>query len=192
MTTEIKNNGGSLIEIKVGGIVVAKIDGTGFTLGTAEPYIYVRDEKASGTSGGVFTGGGWRTRTLNTKVVDTASIATLSINQLTLPAGTYRFRARAPVSVSVGTHKARLYNATDAVVLGYGNSGNNGTYTSTIELNTGDATVMGRFTLSGPKAIELQHYCQNTNAFGDGFGLQSTIAGAVEVYAELELWKERV
>lgn len=33
MTTEIKNNGGSLIEIKVGGIVVATFDSTGLATG---------------------------------------------------------------------------------------------------------------------------------------------------------------
>lgn len=184
MTTEIKNNGGSLIEIKVGGIVVARVDSTGFTLGTAEPYIYVRDEKASGVSSGTFTSGAWRTRTLNTKVNDAGGVATLASNQITLTAGTYRFRARAP-AYKCGSHTAKLVNVTDSIE-----------YVGSVAFSDSaanpqtDSFVVGRFTIASAKVFEIQHQCLVTRA-DNGFGTPLG-GGVVEVYAELELWKERV
>ena len=59
-------------------------------------YILIRDEKASGTTGGTFTSGAWQTRDLNTEVVDTGNHASVATNQITLAAGTYRFRIVAP------------------------------------------------------------------------------------------------
>ena len=147
----------------------------------AVPYIYIRDEKAANTNGGAFTTGAWRTRDMNTEVSDSAGLASVATNQITLAAGTYRFAARAP-AYETGRHKARLQNITDATTIAVGTSeGTSGALLST------KSFVSGRFTISASKVLELQHYGAATNA--SGFGLESNF-GVVEVYAEIEFWKE--
>ncbi len=147
-----------------------------------EPHIYIRDEKASGTAGGTFTSGAWQTRTLNTEVIDTGNNATLASDQVTLLAGTYRFRASAPAYVT-NSHKVKLKNITDSIeYIG----------TTTIAAAAGNvmntSLVEGRFTIAASKVFEVQHYCQTTKAT-DGFGNACSFS-VVEVYAEVEFWKE--
>lgn len=152
-----------------------------------EPYVYVREEQTSGTAGGTFTAAAWQTRTLNTEVYDTAVIASLSANQVTLPAGTYRFKASAP-AFYVNAHKTRLQNITDASTVAVGTSENTSTGISPSGVVT-YSEVIGRFTIAGSKAFSLQHYCSSTQAT-NGFGLAASIASTVEVYSQLEFWKE--
>lgn len=149
------------------------------TVVVAVPYAMIQDQKASGTAGGTFTSGSYQTRTLQTVVNDSAGIATLASNQVTLGAGTYRVRGIGMAGVC-NFHKMRVQNVTDAATLLIGPSH----FTSSID----QAEVSGRFTLSGTKAIELQHRCSTTRAT-DGFG-QAVTFGDVEVYAQLEIWKE--
>lgn len=52
-----------------------------------------------GTHGGTFTAGAWRTRDLNTVLTNTISGASLSNNQITLPAGKYYVEASAPTTI---------------------------------------------------------------------------------------------
>jgi hypothetical protein len=149
----------------------------------SEAYIYIRDEKASGTDGGTFTSGAWRTRDLNTEVSDAGNNASLASNQITLTAGTYRFRASAP-AFHVDMHKCRLQNVTDATTIQIGCNGN--TLVSSDVMDR--SFVSGRFTVIAGKALELQHQCLTTAAT-IGFGTASSF-GVVEVYAEIEFWKE--
>lgn len=147
-------------------------------------YILIRDEKASGTAGGGFTSGAWQTRTLNTESVDTGNHATLAGNQITLAAGTYRFRASAP-AFRVGPHKIRLQNITAGSTIAVGTSEN-----STAAVGENDATrseVSGQFTLSVDSVIEVQHRGTTTRAT-DGFGVASSFA-VVEVFTVAEFWK---
>ena len=51
------------------------------------------------------------------------------------------------------------------------------------------ATTTGRFTIAAAKDIRLEHYCDTTQAT-NGFGIACNFAGVVEVFAELEFWKE--
>ena len=88
----------------------------------------IRDEKSSGTSGGTFTAGAWRTRTLNT-LTDPTSIVSLASNQITLQAGTYLINANCPASSSE-LHQARLQNITDATTTLAGSSEDNNQYAS--------------------------------------------------------------
>jgi hypothetical protein len=146
------------------------------------PYVSIQDQKTQNTAGGTFTSGSWQTRTLNTEVTDTASIASIASNQITLPAGTYRIRATAP-AFKTDAHQTRLWNATDSSLL----------LTGTTEISAAsDGTqtrseVSGRFTLSGTKAIELQHQCATT---GTTTGFGSAANFTTEVYSSVELWKE--
>ena len=145
--------------------------------------VFVTDEKASGTAGGNFLSGAWRTRTLNTVKTNTVTGASLASNQLTLPAGTYWVDARAP-GHQCGSHQTRLYNATTAAVL---LSGTNG-YSNAAAAYAGNVCfISGSVTLAGASAIEVQHYCDTTRN-GDGFGTAAT-TGAVETYTQLTVWR---
>lgn len=55
------------------------------------PVAVIQDQKSSGTDGGTFTSGAWRTRTLNTTVLNTIGAGfSLSSNQFTLAAAPIR------------------------------------------------------------------------------------------------------
>ncbi len=152
-------------------------------LGVFESQLFhVRDEKASGTPGGTFTTGAWRTRTLNTIKTNEITGASLSSNQITLPAGTYYINAMAP-GFNLGRHQTALYNITDSSfeIIGsseYGTASTNAVTRSFLN---------GRFTISAQKTFELQHRCETTdNTYG--FGVDS-IFSQVSVYAEAQIWR---
>jgi hypothetical protein len=150
----------------------------------SEPYALIRDEKADGVNGGTFTAAAWQTRDLNTKKYDSAGIASVAANQVTLQAGTYRFRAIAPCR-QVNANRLKLYNVTDAADVIIGNNASVANTVSTIV----NAEVSGRFTIISEKVFELRHYCQTTVA-NLGFGTEDGMALGVEVYSSIELWKE--
>ena len=144
------------------------------------PFLHLQDQKISGTEGGGFTSGAWRTRVLNTEVTDTIG-STLSSNQFTLPAGTYYFEASAP-AFSVGRHLSRLQNITDTTTTLLGTSEVTASSTSVVTRSF----VNGQFTIADTKTFELQHRCQatnGTNGFGGATGFDT------EVYAEVRVWK---
>ncbi len=145
-------------------------------------YILLRDEKAVGTDGGTFTAGAWQTREINTKVVDVGGYATLSANQITLPAGTYRCRIQCP-AYAVNKHQARLYNVTNAAVLLLGSSQRNPSAGN----HTVPSVIIGRFTLAAAKVLEVQHRCETTLAT-NGLGIAAGFD--TEVYTIAEFWKE--
>jgi len=144
----------------------------------------VRDEQTSATAGGTFTSGAWQTRVLNTIGVNTITGASLSSNQIILPAGTYYLDATAP-GFNCDQHRALWYNVTDATNVLYGS---NAFWVSSTTINNGNAaTVKGMFTITSIKTFELRHRCATTratNGFGVAFGL-----GVPEIYSEVSLWK---
>ena len=146
------------------------------------PYLYVRDEKTAGTDGGTFTSGAWRTRTLNTVKTNEISGASLSGNEITLPAGKYRIVAKA-TAYRANDNKIKLYNVTDAadVLIGMNAFCQGGDQDGAI------APLNGQFTLAAQKNLSLMHRCSNTTST-NGFGLASSF-GVVEAYADVEIWK---
>lgn len=148
----------------------------------AVPYINVQDQKASGTAGGTFTSGSFQTRTLNTLQSDSAGIASLASNQLTLPAGTYRCNIQCP-SMLTNTHKARLQNITDAVTVLLGTSEQT---QSSANVST-KSRIAGRFTLTKTTVLEVQHQALTTGTTS-GFGPAASFG--TEVYTIAEFWKE--
>lgn len=149
-------------------------------------YIHLRDEKANNTLSGTFTQGAWRTRDLTIELSDTGGDAQLGVpgaNQVTLEAGTYRCLISCPAA-AVYSHKARLYNITDGATIIMGTS----EYAHRTYLGQTRSFVVGRFTLASQKVLEVQHYCNTTRA-NDGFGFRCNF-GVIEVYTEVELWKE--
>jgi hypothetical protein len=143
----------------------------------------INEQLASGTSGGTFTSGAWQTRALNTITGDTVDTSvTLATNQITMTAGKYSIRARAPAH-RVGGHACRLQNITNATTIAYGS-------TATIPTNSAvqtDSVAQYLFTAATTIVMELQHRCTSTRA-GDGYGLANTF-GNVEVYSEIVITK---
>lgn len=141
-------------------------------------YMLVQDQKSNGTNGG--TGStGINTRTLNTVVSNTISGASLASNQITLPAGTYRVKARAPVG-PVDGNQAIFFNVTDTT--SYFGSSNDGL--SNVQ---SWSFVECRFNIASAKVFELRHWINGatTAALGLAAG-----AGNTEVYSQVEVVKE--
>jgi len=151
--------------------------------GGASNLFSIVDQKAPGTDGGTFTLGAWRTRDLNTIIVNEIAGASLSANQVTLPAGTYRVYARAPAA-SAGRILSRLYDVTGAAELLKGSN----TRTATSGTEMVDSIIVGQFVLGVTSVIELQHQ-SNATQTDTGFGAASNIGGEGEVYSAIEFLK---
>jgi len=145
--------------------------------------LHVRDEKASGTGGGVFNSGSWETRTLNTVMTNEISGSSLSSNQIILPSGTYYIYAQG-VGYTVNVNKIKLRNITDSSDTLIGSQGRSD---SSANANT-PVFVSGRFTISAQKTFEIQHRCETTRGDANGFGPAAGFS-VVEVYADAQIWK---
>ena len=143
--------------------------------------LHVRDEKASGTASGSFSSGSFATRVLNTVKTNEITSASLSSNQVSLPAGTYFIMARAP-SMDTNGHTCQWYNDTDSALEIAGSPSYTSTDTSTMSF------VFGRFTIDDTKVFELQHRCDSTTAT-IGLGGGSHDYSLIMVYAEVMIWQ---
>lgn len=141
--------------------------------------MHVQDQKAPGVFGGTFTYGGWRTRDLNTVLINTIAGASLASNLVTLPAGTYDVSAHAP-AIAVDTHMACLTVNGVQKLLGSSEGTLSGTLVSTC------SRIQGRLVLPSASQIGLQHCCATTRT-EHGFGYPSALAGAHEAYSDLRI-----
>ncbi|MCG9080361.1 phage tail protein [Laribacter hongkongensis] len=146
-------------------------------------YMLVCDERASGTTGGASVVG-TQVRTLNTVRANTIAGAALSGNQITLPAGTYRIRAKAP-TIGVNNTQAWLYNVTDTSIPVRGTS-ENGQANNVTDPMTISSFVEGRFTITGAKVLELRQYCNEVHQNGLG----APVSQGTEVYSTVEIIQE--
>ena len=151
---------------------------TGLSAGLFSSYAIIADQKAQNTGGGTFTSGAWRTRDLQTEIADPDGIVSISSNQFTLGAGTYRIKWDAPVCNS-GTSQTRLYNVTDSAEVGLGIS-NSGLWSGYV--SGGGA----RTTIAGSKAFSIEHQCGTTAANGLGYAANF----GTEQYTTVEIFKE--
>jgi hypothetical protein len=172
-------------DMKSGQIVTVIYEGTCYQLQSIamEGILIAVDEKTSGTNSGTFTASAWRTRDLNTVRTNTISGASLTNNQITLPAGKYQVIAYLP-AYQVWQHKGKLKNITDAldIIVGSSEACHAGGITNTCSI------IIGQFTITSQKVFELQHYCAVTAA-GSGFGPPSGIADTAEVYTQVKIRK---
>ncbi|MCP5037160.1 MAG: hypothetical protein GY945_06115 [Rhodobacteraceae bacterium] len=154
--------------------------GKALVLSTA-PLLHVREEQTSGTDGGTFTSGAWRTRVLNTEVTNEITGASLVANQITLPIGTYHIAGRAP-GYRVEEHQAILYNVSDAgtEIIGSSSRSAAGAYCIT------DSKIGGRFTIAAEEIFEIRHQCNTTRATT---GLGSAASFTTEVFTDVMIWK---
>ena len=174
------------------GVILGRGGGAG-GVAAAEEYILIRDEKSAGTQGGTFSSGADRTRVLNTIVVDntTGTPVSLTANDFTLQAGTYRYDISMPFFETSSTN-GRLFNVTDATVVADSEStsgfcdvasANNQSY--------GDPTrLIGEFTIASPKTFRCLHHCLITKTT-TGFGPQSAgdAISQKEVFTVVKLWR---
>jgi len=184
-TTYETTNGGFLDEDAMGSDAADKVasqQSIKAYVDAGNAYIKISDVKSQNTDGGGFTSGSWQTRTLNTEDTDTGSLAALSSNQITLSAGTYECRISCP-AIDVDRHQTRLRNTTGGTTL------LTGTSEFSISGGASDVTrsfIVGRFTVAGSQALEVQHQGGTTQA-SNGFGEASNFGS--EVYTIAEFWK---
>lgn len=152
---------------------------------TGYPLLHVRDEKPSGTSGGVNFQGDQR-RTLNTVVVNEITGASLATNIITLPAGTYDVIGSAPGGY-INHHRCYLRAVASGTTLLLGSS----EWTSNTGSGYGGSTtrtlIHGRIVLTEATEVDFMHFTGGT-AYPHGMGFPST-SGKIEVYAELQIRK---
>lgn len=147
----------------------------------ASRFFHLQEQQASGTNSSatplVTT---WITRVLNTTLTNTINGASVALNAVTLPSGTYAVEAQGCAYLTQG-HQLRLYNQTDATVVTHGLS----SYSNSTGLQDVAEMPIYIFTIAASKTFLLQHY---TTASGGTLGsAQST--GAGEVYADLKIWR---
>jgi len=128
--------------------------------GVSSDFIILEDQKPDGTNGGTSSSGSWYDRVLNTEVVDTGNNCSLSSNQFTLTAGTYKIFATVPFNRASGG-SIRLYNVSDSSteVLG-----------TLFSSDYGQGTIKGKFTITSSKTFKIQYWINNSH---DNYGLGS-------------------
>ncbi len=142
------------------------------------PRLKVSHRLASGTGGGAATSATWNTRPFNTTDLNTIAGASVSGNDVTLPAGTYKVNGRAPAS-NAATHQVAVYNTTDSTYPLVGSSAATLSGANAVS----DSTVEGQFTITATKVFNLRHW---TNTGGSvTLGTPVSATGVTEVYAEL-------
>ena len=143
--------------------------------------LHVRDEKGQGVAGGTNIGG-VNIRDLNTIKTNEITGASVSSNQITLPAGTYYIDGSAP-TYRTGYSHVYLYNVTDSANEIYGYNA----YVNTSN-GAGRSHVVGRFTISSQKVFELRHYAHTVFATY-GLGLFMNYNSLPSIYAEVLIWR---
>ena len=167
---------------------VLKSDGTDVSWGADSgglfsSYAVIADQKSTTTDGGTFTSGAWQTRDLNTEIIDTDGIVSISTNQFTLGAGNYLIKWFAPC-MSVNLNKARLYDVTGTATVGVGTPQHSYEHSYVPTPSMGFARV----TPSGSNVYRIEHYCNLTRAT-NGFG-DATSEGEPEIYTIVAIYKE--
>jgi len=147
-------------------------------------YAVIGDVKANDVDGGTFTSGDWRTRDLNTELIDADGIVSISNNQFTLQAGSYFIEAQA-MAYRVNRHMVKLYQTSGTpadIAFGtsmYANSAYNGNNFS---------FVKARVTISTATTYEIRHQ-GDTNHSTFGFGLGSNFS-TTELFTVVKIFKE--
>lgn len=149
---------------------------------TANAVAILEELQSSGSDGGAFNSGAWRTRSLNYEHYDPQEIVTLAGSQFTPVAGHYLVFMFG-VAYYVHSHITRIYNATTGeAATGVGSAGWADTDIDINNLSIG----FDRLVANGSDAFELQHLCQATKG-SNGFGRASNIYS--NLYAQVVLIK---
>ena len=149
----------------------------------ATAYFHAQQQEPSGTSGGSSVVG-VNVRVLNTVLTNTISGASLSSNQITLPAGTYYVRGSAP-AYGAGAHKASLYNVTSS---SYALTGESAFCEPSSYITQTSSSFDGLLTITSTTVFQINHQINNAVS-GDGLGVSTGQSGVVEVYSDIEIWQ---
>lgn len=154
----------------------------------------IQNQQATGVEGTTVNAGSYVTIDLNTVLKNTITGASLSSNQITLPAGTYRVNLRSPMynnsaqnPIAIGSHKCRLRDAGDTTTLlnGSNNFSARDDSSSINTANQGDSIIFNQeLVLASATTFELQHRV----ARGQGIaGRADSVAGfeLPNIYAEV-------
>ena len=131
---------------------------------------------------GAFATGSWVQREINTEVVDTDNIVTLSNHQFTLQPGTYQIKFGA-CAYKVNRHITRLRQISPVATIAAGSS--QYSYASSADLSW--SRGFARLTITQATAYEIQHQCQTTQA-NNGLGFQMNFT--TSDYVQVEIYKE--
>jgi len=142
--------------------------------------LHIQEQQSSGVSSGNGGGTAFNNVALNTVLTNEIAGASLSSEQIILPAGEYIIIGSVPFqtgSEDTFFMKTRLYNVTDSSEEIPGAS-----------IRTGDATqlssfVKGKINIGSTKTFELQ----GRSSAGNNFGSQSSYG--TEVYSDIMIWK---
>ena len=165
------------------GYITGNLTVSGSLIG-GNAFFEAQDQKASGVAAQACVSGSWFARNLTIALTNEISEASLSNNNIILPAGTYYVTAETSV-IGSGGDRLRLYNLNDSAALVYGLNGYS--YSNTYHTSTDSSYLAGRFTLTGTKTLSLQHYvisCSN-------LGVAMSLAGINETYTDISIWKIR-
>jgi hypothetical protein len=144
--------------------------------------LQVRHETSGTTHGGDAAAATDNVRILNTVVTNEITGASLSSNQITLPAGTYYIN-HVGFAYDCSSHRTLLYNITDSSVTLLGTNA----YADVNNQVGNHSFLKGRFTISSQKVFEIRHYTDTANST---FGLG--VAGSdsrTNIFADVQLWK---
>ncbi|MFW6377172.1 MAG: hypothetical protein ACOCZ5_00865 [bacterium] len=147
--------------------------------------LHVEDRKPTRIHGGTFTSGAWRTRDLNTIIINNIPGSSLDNNQITLPVGQYWVEGSVPAR-GVDAHKARLRQVSpNSITL----------LNATTESTTGATAVSTKSVISGfidieqTSIVELQHI-NNTTATDWGFGAgMLSETSEINIFSQIKIWK---
>jgi hypothetical protein len=149
-------------------------------------FLHVRTTEDKGTSGGTSIAG-WNQRKLNETVVNNIPACTVSLNFITLPAGTYYAEGGA-VTYAIGRACIVLGNISASLVCLKSINGHTG---ADVGACTYDRFA-GFFTLTGTTQVGVFHYTQ-TSRSNNGLGVASNISFGTttlkEVFGEYLIWK---
>ena len=130
--------------------------------------VQVQERQNSGTGGATTSGGGsWVTHVINTKTIDTASIAVLSSNTIQLPAGTYDMDVESATNAAGHEEILRLYDVTNsAIKTDVGGNVIVGVGCSCAVSRNSVISLVSRFTLSGSTTLRIEDYSDGTATIG--------------------------
>lgn len=140
--------------------------------------------QTSGTGGGGFLGGGWRTMTVNTSQYNGISGSSISSNQITLPSGTYLLDGMANAQGGLFSARLKLRNITDSsdTLTGRSTEVQFGVSSNPITIQM---VLRGVFTIAAQKTFEIQIYPETGNSTdGQGQAGGSGAGSVTETYSE--------
>ena len=147
-------------------------------------FCILADVKANNAAGGTFTSGAWRTRDVNTVLLDPSGLTvgasphvSVAFNRITLQAGYWLMEAEMPCAW-VNANRGRIRNITASETVAFGPQQNANTTTSS-DAVTVRARVEAFIPLSAPASFELQHLSGSSRA-NDGFGMAASALGAAD------------